>query len=127
MSSENSSSNTNQALVFQRDDALDRAGDDLEIAQTVARMFLEHAPDWLRHLRQAITDSDWRNAQRMAHTIKSSGDNLGCHEVRQAAWSIESTIDASEQDALEPMIASLEHAIARCQPVLTEFSQSGKS
>ncbi len=127
MSSEQNSSSSNDQVVFQRAEALARAGDDLEIAQTVARMFMEHGPEWLKQLRQASADADWQTAQRLAHTIKGSGDNLGCQEVRQAAWSIESAIESREHGSIESMIDPLDQAIARCRPHLIAFCESGES
>ena len=127
MSSEHSASRQNAPAIFHRADALARAGDDQEIAQVVARMFLEHGPEWLDQLRQAIASSDWPTAQRIAHTLKSSADNLGCHETRATAWSIESAVAANEYDSLEPLIAKLDEALQRCLPQLTEFCEAGEN
>lgn len=127
MSSEQNSSRSNDQIVFQQATALARAGDDLEIAQTVARMFLEYGPEWLEQLRQASADADWQTTQRLAHMIKGSGDNLDCQEVRQAAWSMESAIQSGEHDAIETMLSELNRAIERCRPHLIAFCESDEN
>ena len=42
-------------------------------------MFVQICPDWLESLQRHLSERDQTSARRMAHSLKSSADNVGGH------------------------------------------------
>jgi len=64
-------------------------GGDEEVLGEILDLFMEDGPRQIAALGEAITQGDWEEAGRLAHTLKGSASNVGAEPLRQAAWSLE--------------------------------------
>jgi len=64
-------------------------GGDEEVMGEILDLFMEDAPRQIAALGEAITQGNWEEAHRLAHTLKGSASNVGAEPLRQAAWSLE--------------------------------------
>jgi CheY-like chemotaxis protein len=69
--------------------ALERMGGDAELLKQVARLFTEHAPQWVAESAAALKANDAKTLKRLSHTLKSAADNLGASAAVETARSIE--------------------------------------
>lgn len=75
--------------AFDVDAGLKRAGGDQALFRDVAQLVCEHAPKWLAELTEAIDSGNAALARRLAHSLKSSAENVGGAAAAIAARSIE--------------------------------------
>lgn len=110
-------------LRFDADHAVERAGDDPELARTIGELFVEHVPHWIAELRTAIENGgEPKTAQRLAHTIKSSADNTGCHRVRSLAEDLERRIPEDGPERTAEAFADLVAAVDEVLPEVARFT-----
>jgi HPt (histidine-containing phosphotransfer) domain-containing protein len=55
----------------------------------VIRMYLETTPDQVERLRVAITRADARGLRELAHSIRTSSDNLGARDLAKISRALE--------------------------------------
>jgi signal transduction histidine kinase/DNA-binding NarL/FixJ family response regulator/HPt (histidine-containing phosphotransfer) domain-containing protein len=101
-----------------RDIALSRAGNDLEILREVAGLVLEHFPKWMSGIRESFARGDGRTLSRLAHTMKSSADNVGASRAFSAAERLEKLAELPGLDGGQAAVADLEHEITRLLPAI---------
>jgi signal transduction histidine kinase/HPt (histidine-containing phosphotransfer) domain-containing protein len=65
--------------AFDRAAALERVGGDEDLLRQIAEMFVQICPEWLDSLQRHLNERDQTAARRMAHSLKSSADNVGGH------------------------------------------------
>ena len=65
--------------AFDQTAALERVGGDEDLLRQIAEMFVQICPDWLESLQRHLSERDQTSARRMAHSLKSSADNVGGH------------------------------------------------
>lgn len=101
--------------------ALSRAGDDRDLAREVAEIAIPLFSEWLAGIDRAFDDDDWPTIRRLAHTLKTSADNVGANAARAAAFRLEQL--AGAQDALEARdaFAEVEQRVRQLLPALTQF------
>jgi HPt (histidine-containing phosphotransfer) domain-containing protein len=102
--------------------ALSRAGDDRDLAREVAEIAIPLFSEWLTGIDQAFEDDDWPTIRRLAHTLKTSADNVGAKAACSAAFRLEQV--AGAQNALEARdaFADVERAVRRLLPALSQFA-----
>lgn len=110
---------------FDAELALNRAGDDLELARELAAIFIDQTSLWVADLRLALTLGNHPEVLRLAHTIKSSADNVGCVEVRTVAQSLESRASAANAAESRLLLEELVESINSVLPRLAAFSGAG--
>ena len=85
----------------------------------LARFVLNHAGD-VERVRGAIDASDWSEAERLAHTLKGVGAQIGALPLRDAAQRLEAALrERAPAAALVPLLEALE---ARQRPLLGVLS-----
>jgi signal transduction histidine kinase/DNA-binding NarL/FixJ family response regulator len=110
------------ANVIDREEALERAGGDPTILQEVGELILEHAPKWLAEMPRALDAGDWKTLKRLAHTLKSSADNVGARQCVVVAATLERTADEQVLEASRRALAGLEIEMARLMPALAHLT-----
>ena len=86
------------------DDALERlkewGGD--KLAAQMVRLFLKNSGVRMDQIRKGVTEEDHDEAERGAHSLKSSAANVGAESLRALATAIESAVVqyAERYDAL---------------------------
>jgi CheY-like chemotaxis protein len=111
----------NSCVVFDRTAALARVEGDVELLCQLASLFLDHYPEMLVAIRDAIGRGDSQAVERSAHILKGSAGNLAAVAVCRAAERLEQmgqTGDLTrakiecdrlqaELDSLMPMLAAI--------------------
>jgi HPt (histidine-containing phosphotransfer) domain-containing protein len=114
-----------EAVVFDREGALQLTGGDEGLLIELAQLFLEDVPARAEELAQALADADAAAVRRVAHGIKGAAANLGGEAVRAAAFELE---ELGEQGRLEDAGASLarfEEALAQLREALQDLIARG--
>jgi two-component system sensor histidine kinase/response regulator len=92
--------------------ALSRVGGDEELLKEIAVLFLEDYPKSLVDLHTALTHGDSKALERAAHSLKGSVANFGASAAFEAARSLEALGRSQQIAEAEPVIATLENALA---------------
>ena len=92
-------------------------GGDKLLGQMV-RLFLENSPTRMEQIRAGVDGSDAKEAERAAHSLKSSAANLGAEELRSHASDMERTAATRDVDAMRGKLALLDGAYARAVAAL---------
>ena len=87
----------------------------------VAGLVLEHVPRWMAEMRSALEAGQWRDLKRLAHTLKTSTDNIGAREGVAAAALLERLADERDADIARPALADLEAQVARLLPAVSQL------
>ncbi len=105
-------------LLMDREAAMERVGNDLELLQEVARLFLEEYPESLQRIRSAIERGSARDLERAAHALKGSVSNFGAKKVVQAALELEKLGRSGTVEGAERLYQALEQELAHLEPLL---------
>lgn len=79
-----------------------------ELQKKMVDLFLTHAAERLDQIRQGIAGGAAEEAERGAHTLKSSAGNVGARKVQTLAQDAESLAEAGKLDDLRGLLPSLE-------------------
>ena len=71
--------------------ALDRVGGDKELFRQIAEMLLQIGPEWIENLQKHLGDRDQVAVRRVAHSLKTSAENVGGIVAGIALARLEST------------------------------------
>ncbi len=106
---------TGTAGVYSRSVALERTGGDRALCDEILGLVLSEGVQWLGLIREFVAAENFKQARRVAHSAKSSADNIGALRAREAFWNIERA--AIEADA-PATAAALEQAVAPLEELL---------
>jgi signal transduction histidine kinase/AmiR/NasT family two-component response regulator/HPt (histidine-containing phosphotransfer) domain-containing protein len=101
--------------------ALSRAGDDRDLAREVIEIAIPLFSEWLAGIEQAFDDGDWPTVRRLAHTLKTSADNVGAKTARSAAFRLEQLAAARDELEARAAFADVERAVRRLLPALSQL------
>lgn len=77
------------AADFRYNDFLKLMLDDVELADTLVKMFVDNTPDSIERLKDAVATGDGTQIKAAAHFIKGAAANLCAIEMRNVAYDIE--------------------------------------
>ncbi len=100
-------------------------GGDKLTAQMI-HLFLENAPARMEQIRTGATGPELREADRGAHSLKSSAANIGAERVRNLCADIERAASAGDAATVSSLFPSLEEAFSQAIAAL-ESVQRGLS
>ena len=83
---------------FDENVALERAGGDPELLQEIAEIFSLTTSEWLTNLDQHLHERDIASSRRVAHSLKTSANNLGGSEASAALSRFELAIVEGQFD-----------------------------
>lgn len=95
--------------------ALDRLrewGGDKLLAQMI-RLFLENAPARMEQIRTGAGGPDISEAEKGAHSLKSSAANIGAEKVRGLAADAERAASAGDRTTVTSLLPNLEEAFSQ--------------
>ena len=81
--------------------ALERVDGDEDLLIQIAEMSVQICPEWLDQLQRHLSERDQKATRRMAHSLKSSADNVGGHLACASMSRLENA--AAEGDLDEAM------------------------
>lgn len=105
--------------------ALDRLrewGGDKLLTQMI-RLFLENSLTRMEQIREGTNGADVAQAERGAHSLKSSAANVGAEKVRNLAAEMERLATAEDREALAAILPELETAYAQARAELEVIVQ----
>ncbi len=102
--------------------ALERTGGDMAILRDIAGLVLEHIPKWMSAIHASLDGSDGATLTRLAHTIKSSADNVGAERAAKAAARLEVLAGEHKFDEARTALAHLDAEIAQLLPAVARLS-----
>jgi len=78
-----------EKLIFDREGALNRLGDDEALLEEILGVYFEDTPRQLEALKEAVERGDSAAIRRQAHTLKGSSGNVGAVSMQEVAFQIE--------------------------------------
>ncbi|HSM61891.1 MAG TPA: Hpt domain-containing protein [Longimicrobiales bacterium] len=105
--------------------ALDRLrewGGDKLLGQMI-RLFLDNSPTRMDQIRAAVNGGEIRDAERAAHSLKSTAANLGAEELRALAAELEAVAATRDPHATRACLAELERAHVRAVSALESIEE----
>lgn len=87
-------------------------GGDKLLGQMI-RLFLENAPGRMEQIRGGLGGGDLKEAEKGAHSLKSSAANVGAMRVRDLAADMERTTSAGDGGAAAQLLAPLDDAFSQ--------------
>src|SRR6185312_3441351 len=99
-----------------------RAGDALS---RLVGIYLQHTPAAIRQLRSAADGGHCGEAQRVAHTIKSSSAMLGATALARLLADAEAAGRENSGDALPSIVGAIEVEYEAVERALTDLLPSG--
>lgn len=99
--------------LIDREAALSRMGDDLELLQEMAAMFIRDVPRLMASLEAALAAGDAEETARAAHSIKGLASNFGAAPCMEAAFAIEHPARAGQLVDLISRVPPLAEQVER--------------
>ncbi len=81
-----------------------------KLSSEIIRLFLKHGPERMDQVRSALTGDNLNEAERGAHSLKSSAANVGAEEVRRIANDVEIASSEGEVQRVRDLVPKLEEA-----------------
>ena len=113
--------------VFDKEEALDRAGGDMDILKELVEVFFEECPKLMDEIQNAMTSGDTTALRRAAHTLKGTADIFSAKCVVETSLKIETMGRDANLDGVEEAWSDLEKEIKRVQPVLKKLFEPPQS
>lgn len=110
--------------VFDREEALERLDDDVELLDELIEIFLEDTPALVEELRQAIVQGDALVSERLAHSLKGAALNLSCMRMQQIAREMEAAARAHTMDAVAERMDCLQSCFTEITQIFGEHVEA---
>ena len=109
--------------------ALDRlrewGGD--KLLEQMVRLFLDNSLTRMEQIRAGAQGGDIKEAEKGAHSLKSSAANIGAEQLRVLAASMEHQAADGEVAACGALLAELEDAYKQARAALEEIDKESNS
>jgi len=92
--------------------AVERLGSELLLRKLLSSFRKENLQT-MQNLRDAMASGDDQLAQRIVHTVKGVGGNLGTMDLGSASLALEAAIKGNDADLLQAALASFELELSR--------------
>lgn len=89
-----------------------------ELLGQMVKLFLANSPARVQQIRAGVEGNDAQEAERGAHSLKSSAANLGGEEVRRIALEMEGAASRGDLEAVGRLVPALEEAYNRTRSAL---------
>jgi HPt (histidine-containing phosphotransfer) domain-containing protein len=100
-------------LGWNREFALEQAGDDEEMLRELLDLLLHSAQDCLERIRKSVATGDGEAAGQAAHSIKGAAASLGLTALSGLAYEIEKAGTAGELKDVRLLLSDLEKMIGQ--------------
>lgn len=97
--------------LVNRQEAMDRLGDDAELFAEICGLFCRDVPEMLSQLKSALSAGDITLAVRSAHSIKSASSSIGADHLSSLARTVEEKGRAGDLSGARSQIEILSSAI----------------
>jgi HPt (histidine-containing phosphotransfer) domain-containing protein len=106
------------APMLDFDNALSRAGGDMELLKEIAALFIDDYPRSLAELHQALAAGDAQTVNHAAHGLKGAVANFGAQPAVAAAFTLEQMGRTRDLTAAPEIMADLQIALAKLREEL---------
>jgi histidine phosphotransfer protein HptB len=93
-----------------------------KLLSQMVRLFLDNSPARMDQIRDGMGGGDISEAEKGAHSLKSSAANVGAEELRALAASMERHASQKEEAEASSLLPDLENAYARACAALAEIA-----
>jgi PAS domain S-box-containing protein len=80
---------SDKSIVFDREGALNRLGDDEALLKEILVLYLDDAPHQIEALKEALERGDSSTIRQQAHSLKGSSGNVGAVSMQEMALQME--------------------------------------
>jgi HPt (histidine-containing phosphotransfer) domain-containing protein len=80
------------------------------LVKKMVALFLETSQDRITQLRQGLADKSLDEAERAAHSLKSSAANVGATQLQQVSATLENRLSAKDVAGARTLVKELETA-----------------
>lgn len=108
-------------LLTNREAALKRVGGSKDLLHEIAEMVADLCPKWVVQMQQGLEQGDLPLVQRLAHTLKSSAENVGSSDVARMAFAVETNARACESAAVQSSLAELADNVEQMVAEITQW------
>ena len=112
-------------LAFDRSQALERLGDDLELLIELAEIFLGEQVEMSTLLREAVLSGAAEEIGRAAHKLKGAMANFSADAAVAAALRLEKMGRSGDLDASDEALKDLESEVERLVDALQQLTREG--
>ncbi|MDH3272205.1 MAG: Hpt domain-containing protein [Gemmatimonadota bacterium] len=95
-----------------------------KLAGQMVRLFLKNSGVRMDQIRTGVVQADVDEAERGAHSLKSSAANIGAERLRTLATQIESAALRDEPEQLQAILPELEDAYAMVMSALEALERA---
>lgn len=99
--------------IFDRDELMERIGNDEELMEQLIDLFLEDYPKRMAEIETGLSEKESEKVRKAAHTLKGMSGNLAFHQVYHTAKNLENTALEKKMDESEHLFKKLQLDIAR--------------
>jgi len=111
--------------LFNKQQAIEQAGDDPVLAKDLMQMLIAELPDLLGKLKQALTDKDHPALWDHAHKIHGSTAYCGVPALKSAAHDLEALIKQEDEagfvDGVNRVSGEIDRLVAEGESILGQF------
>lgn len=111
--------------IFNLNEALARADQDVELLQAMAELFLEHGPKDMAEIKTALAARDAVAAGRSAHRLKGAVLQFCAPAALEAAMRIEEAGKAGDVEVAAGLCGDLEAELSRLLDALRQVMEKG--
>ncbi len=94
-----------------------------KLAAQMVRLFLKNSGTRMDQIRKGIAEADVEEAERGAHSLKSSAANIGGEHLRTLATQIEAAALAEDVDKMKELEPELESAYTSVMDALAHMEK----
>ena len=99
--------------VFELSALIERLMGDKELAWRIVSIFIQDFPVQVDMLRAYLARSEWKDAERQAHSIKGAAANVGAERLRGIALAIERACGLEVRSTIDTLLAQIEWEFGR--------------
>jgi HPt (histidine-containing phosphotransfer) domain-containing protein len=104
-------------LMWDREFALEQAGQDEELLAELVKLFNETSADDLSKMQKALSEGDAQGVGDAAHSIKGAAASLGIEDIRKAAHDIEKAGRSGNLDGAGSCLPELEQLLGQFESI----------
>jgi len=106
-----------KAIIFDREELMDRIGNDQSIYKSTVRFFKTHVAELLAQIKSAVEEKNNTEVKNIAHTLKGVTANMSAKEMSATALELENTGNENKMDQATHILDQLNkqfEAVQKC-------------